>query len=101
MKTAVMEQFGEPLKVHADWGFSGTSRYPHLVGDGAGGSGVLEYRPTGWPTESTEKLFWRRQSAPNQALHLTAAAHAGSGPLGKFNEQCGQSGLERTTFGHG
>ncbi len=71
MKTAVMEQFGEPLKVHADWGFSGTSRYPHLVGDGAGGSGVLEYRPTGWPTESTEKLFWRRQSAPNQALHLT------------------------------
>jgi len=45
--------------------------------------------------------FWRWQSAPNQALHLTAAAHAGSGPLGKFNEQCGQSGLERTSFGHG
>jgi len=23
--------------------------------------------------------FWRRQSAPSQALHLTAAGHAGSG----------------------
>ena len=33
----------------------GTSRYPHLVGDGAGGSGVLEYRPTGWPAGSTTR----------------------------------------------
>ena len=28
---------------------------PHFVGDGAGGSGVLEYRPTGWPAGSTTR----------------------------------------------
>jgi len=33
---------------------------------------------------------WRRQSAPNQALHLTAAAHVGSGSGGPSAAAAGE-----------